>query len=254
MVSGVDDGVESARRTARAIPISNAMPTIDALAAILTARNLAALQGLKEDQWFDAKRAPGYDLATPAGRFELAKDVSSFANAEGGHIIVGLTTAVVPEEQTEQVNGLELLPQAAFNIGTIDGLLGEYLHPRVQGLNVAWVEDAASAGQGVGVILIPPMDHDKRFVLMKRVLDADTPLPQIVFGIAVRRGSNSIPLTVEQLHRICQEGRSSVPERLARIEAKLDSYTRDRAPEAADHRAAYAEEAQNRVRRILVDE
>jgi hypothetical protein len=52
------------------------MPTIDALAAILTARNLAALQDLKEDQWFDAKRAAGYDLTIEAGRFELAKDVS----------------------------------------------------------------------------------------------------------------------------------------------------------------------------------
>src|SRR5262245_1703642 len=89
----------------------NAMPTIETVAAILAERNLAALQGLREDQWFDAKRAPAYDLMTSAGRFELAKDVSSFANAEGGHIVIGLTTAVVPDEQTEQVNGLELLPR-----------------------------------------------------------------------------------------------------------------------------------------------
>ena len=90
---------------------------------------------------------------------------------------------------------------------------------------------------------------------MKQVLDADTLLPQIAFGIAVRHGSNSIPFTVEQLHRICQEGRSSVPERLVRIEAKLDSYMRDRQQEeAAGHQEAYAEEAQNRVRRILADE
>jgi hypothetical protein len=35
---------------------------------------------------------------------------------------------------------------------------------------------------------------------VRRFREADTPLPQIVFSIAVRHGSNSIPLTVEQLH------------------------------------------------------
>lgn len=231
------------------------MPAIDAVAQLLATRNLAGFVGLKEDQWFDAKRAPGYDLGTSAGRFELAKDVSSFANADGGHIIVGLTTSDVPDEQTEEVNGLELIVEGAFNVGAIQGVLNEYLHPRLQGLTINWVEDVAGGGHGVGIIRIPPMDHDKRFVLMKQVVDGETRLPQIVFGIAVRRGSNSIPLTVEQLYRICQEGRSSVPERLTRIEAKLDSYVRDRQQhEAAGRQEAYAEEAQNRVRRILTHE
>src|SRR5207244_2725189 len=127
------------------------------IAAILTARNLAGLQGLKEDQWFDAKRAPSYDLTTPGGRFELAKDVSSFANAEGGYIIIGLTTAEVPEEQTEQVNGFDLLAENSFNAQAIQGVLAEYLYPRVQGLQVSWVEGVDSAGLGVGVISIPQM-------------------------------------------------------------------------------------------------
>jgi hypothetical protein len=225
------------------------MPAIDAIAALLAAGDLAALQGLKEDQWFDAKQPPGYDLATPEARFELAKDVSSFANAEGGHIIIGLTTAVVPEEQTEEVNGLALLPENAFNVGAIQGVLNEYLYPKVQGLTLTWVEHTASPGQGVGVILIPPMPHDRRFVLMKKV---DATSSQIVFGIAVRQGSNSIPYKVEQLHAMCQDGRSGVAERLARIEAKLNSHLR--ATEAVEDQAAFAEEAQGRVQRILADE
>jgi len=231
------------------------MPTLDEISALLATRNLAGFVGLKEDQWFDAKRAPAYDLATEAGRFELAKDVSSFANADGGHIIVGLTTADVPDEQTEEVSGLDLLAEATFNVAATQGVLNEYLHPRLQGLTIVWVEDAAGAGQGVGVIRISPLDDDKRFVLMKKVLDAGTLLPQIVFGIAVRRNSNSVPLTVDQLHRMCQEGRSSIPERLTRIEAKLDSYMRDRQQqEAAGHQEAYAQEAQNRIQRVLADE
>jgi predicted HTH transcriptional regulator len=229
------------------------MPTIEKIAAILRNGNIAGLQGLKEDQWFDAKRAPSYDLTTAAGRFELAKDVSSFANAEGGYIIIGLTTAEVSEERTEQVNGFDLMDANSFDATVIQGVLAEYLFPRVQGLQVTWLEDNAMPGRGLGIILIPTMDHDKRFVLMKRILDADSPLPQIVFGIAVRHGSNSIPLTVEQLHRMCQDGRSSIPERLARIEAKLDSCIEDRGRQVGDE-AAYAEEAALRVQRVLTDE
>ncbi len=231
------------------------MPTIDETAQLLADRNLAGFVGLREGQWFDAKRAAGYNLATEAGRFELAKDVSSFANAEGGYIIIGLTTADVPEEQTEQVNGLDLLPGAEFPGAAIQGVLNEYLYPRLQGLTVVWVEDGAAAGQGLGVIRIPALENDRRFVLMKKVLDAETLLPQIVFGVAVRRNSSSIPLTVEQLHRMCQDGRNSVAERLTRIEAKLDSYMREREqPDAEGEQQAYAEEAQNRIQRVLADE
>lgn len=230
------------------------MATTDTIAGILTRGTLADLQGLKEDQWFDAKKASGYNLSTPAGRFELAKDVSSFANSEGGYIIIGLTTAEIQDEQTEQVNGFELFQQNSFNAAAIASVLSDHLYPKLQGLSVSWVENIASPGQGVGVILIPPVDHDKRFVLMQRVLDTDTRSRQIVFGIAVRRGSNSIPMTIGELHRMCQEGRASVPERLTRIEAKLDTCIRDRGREGSIDTATYAEEARNRVRRVLVDE
>ena len=67
------------------------MRTIESIAQLLATRNLSEFVGLKEDQWFDAKKAPAYDLATAPGRFELAKDVSSFANASGGHLFLGLT-------------------------------------------------------------------------------------------------------------------------------------------------------------------
>src|SRR5262245_4820938 len=131
------------------------MPTIETIAAILTQRSLADFRGIKEDQWFDAKKSPAYDLLTPAGRFELAKDVSSFANAEGGFIIIGLTTIEVPEEQTERVVDLDLLTETSLNVPAIQGVLAGHLYPRVPGIQVSWVEDANSAGLGVGVISVP---------------------------------------------------------------------------------------------------
>jgi predicted HTH transcriptional regulator len=191
------------------------LTTTEKIAGILASRNLSELLGLKEDQWFDAKQYPGYDLTTEAARFEVAKDVSSFANADGGHIIFGLTTTEILAEKTEEVNGLQLLASAAFDASAIPGVLGEYLFPKIPGLSVAWVEDATQTGLGVGVIHVPAMSHDKRFVLMKRVLDGESVLPQIVFGIAVRRGSNSVPYTVEQLHRMSKKRKIVLTDRLS---------------------------------------
>jgi len=79
------------------------MSTTDDIAEILKNRKLDALKGLRENQWFDAKRAAGYNLVIAAGRFELAKDVSALANAEGGHILVGLTTIDLPTSRLRRL-------------------------------------------------------------------------------------------------------------------------------------------------------
>jgi predicted HTH transcriptional regulator len=228
------------------------MSTTDDIVQILKSRDLASLKGLRENQWFDAKRAAGYNIAIASGRFEVAKDVSALANAEGGHILVGLTTIDLTDEQTEEVDGLDLLPSGAFNVVGLQGVLKEYLHPKIQGLEVFWVEDADGGGLGVGVIAVPTLPVDQRFVLMKQVLSEGEPVPQIVFGIAIRRGSNSVPLTVEQLHRMCQDGRSTVSERLTRIEAKLDALAR--AEETTISPPAFDPDVlEERLKRILGD-
>ena len=230
------------------------MTTLEAVAALLTARNLSGFLGLKEDEWFDAKGATPYDLNSPQGRMELAKDVSSFANAGGGYIVCGLSTTSVPEEQTDQVDALALIPQISFNASGIQGVLKEYLYPKISYLQVKWVEDADSSGLGVGAIFVPSQSSDNRFVLMKQVLDGDTALPQTVFGLAVRRGGSSKsihrrPTTPDLSRRTKRFGRTPYA-----VEAKLDSLIRnqtsDRSPIAVDLEG----EAQRRLERILGNE
>ena len=67
--------------------------SLKSIKTILDTRQFAALIGLDEDTWLEAKGRNPYDFTTPAGRYELAKDASAFANAEGGILLVGLTTA-----------------------------------------------------------------------------------------------------------------------------------------------------------------
>lgn len=201
------------------------LTTITLVQSILGSRKISSLIGHKEDLWFDAKSGH-YDLDSPIGRFELAKDASAFANAEGGFVIVGLQTKPVAQEKTEEVSGLDLLTEPAFNQAKVAGILREYLHPSVQDLSVSWVQDIAGGGKGVGVIFVPEQPLDRRFVLIKHVVDGSVAVKQFVFGFARRHDSHNIPLTIEQLHNMFQNGRTTGSERLNRIEGKIDHLTR----------------------------
>jgi hypothetical protein len=195
------------------------MATIADIEAILASGNLTPFVGRVEDHWFDAKRSAGYNLKDRTSQIELAKDVSAFANAEGGLIVIGLE----PEPaKPDAIKALDLIPETAFDRNAISGLLGEFLYPVIEEVDIRWVEDKATKGLGVGVIQVPTLPRDDRFVLMRRVIDEGVEIKQIVFGYAVRQGAHTKVLTIEEIHRICQHGRTSVAERLYRIEGKLD--------------------------------
>lgn len=92
--------------------------------------------------------------------------------------------ASVREEQTDKVTDLVLLAEAAFNVARVRGVLQEYLHPPVQGLEVLWVQDTAAEELGVGVVYVPEQPQDQRFTLMKQVIDEGVELRRFVFGFA----------------------------------------------------------------------
>lgn len=226
------------------------MSTIEEVQKLLTDRKLIEFVGRKEDLWFETKSGAAYDLNTPAGRWELAKDVSSLANSEGGYLIVGLKTNPIPEEQTDQVAELDLIAEASFPAGQVSGVLKEYLYPPVAGLEVGWIENEGGGDQGVGFIRVPAQP-DRRFTLMAQVVDENSQLRRFVFGFSRRHQSGNIPLTVEQLHKICQDGRSTGAERLTRIENKLDHLVSMAESAEVTEPQSYAEEMEERLKRII---
>ena len=81
------------------------MTTIEEIQAILESGDFGAFVNLRENQWFDAKGRIPYDLTQPADRYELAKDVCAFCNANGGYLVIGLQHEPILEEDTERVSG-----------------------------------------------------------------------------------------------------------------------------------------------------
>jgi hypothetical protein len=91
--------------------------SFESIKTILDTRQYAALIGLDEDTWLEAKGKNPYDFATPAGRYELAKDTTAFANAEGGILLIGLATAPAAEAKTERITAHDLCPKAELMLG-----------------------------------------------------------------------------------------------------------------------------------------
>jgi hypothetical protein len=63
---------------------------------------------MPEDLFLEVKGMVPYDLTTPSGRFQLAKDVSAFANAEGGHLLIGFIHEKLPTQRIDQIKELQL--------------------------------------------------------------------------------------------------------------------------------------------------
>lgn len=190
--------------------------------AILDAHDYNALIGLDEDTWLEAKGRNPYDFTTPYGHYELAKDVSAFANAEGGILIVGLTTNRLPESKIERIAAHDLCTQAEFPIQQYQGLIRTHIHPSIRGLRVDWLPVTPDGINGLGVIEVPEQSQNHKYFLNAKVVDSGTLVKQIVFGVAKRVEAANDPLSISELHKTMQTGKGSVPETLARMETKMD--------------------------------
>ena len=222
---------------------------------LFESHELTARVGRPETQTFEAKGASPYDLDTASGRYELAKDVSAIANAEGGFLVVGLTTEKSAIEALDKVSALDLIAEAAFPADQIGGLLREYVVPRISGVQIGWVADQLTPDRGVGVIQVPRQSDDSKPFLIARVVDGDEEVKQVVFGYCVRIGADVAPYDVIRLQRSMKQGMNSIAQRLEAIEQKLAVLLEAPEPVAiADNADAALEQGtllDERIRQIL---
>ena len=207
--------------------------SIDSVRLRLEGQDFATLIGVREDDWFEAKQNGCYDLNTAAGRYELAKDVCAFANAGGGFIVIGLQTQHLADEQTDEVSALDLFQEDAFNISQYVGVITEYVYPHLASLRVTWLSNSPTPDLGIEVIEIPLQDARRKPFLTTRVVDDGIHQRQIIFGWSRRNQSANDPLSISEIHKAVKSGMDPLPERLTRIEEKLDSVLQNqRVPQA----------------------
>lgn len=197
-------------------------PEIKNILEIIDKKDFLKFIDMKENQYFEAKNGNPYDFGDPNDRYELAKDVSSFANMEGGYLIIGLKTKRLDSEKTDIVTSLDLIKKVDFEEGKFSGVIKEYIYPQIDGLEIKWVGDKGNPGQGIVYIFIPKQNNDKKLFLIKNIIEEGKKLKEIVFGIARRDISSNQPLTIYQLYEKIKYGMSTNSVKLRRIEEKID--------------------------------
>jgi predicted HTH transcriptional regulator len=217
--------------------------SFESVKAILDTHTYNTLIGLREDAWLEVKSSTPYNLDLPEGRYELAKDVSAFANGAGGIVLVGLRTTKQETTQTEEITAFELCPQDAFISHRYVSLIEAYIHPAIEGLNVYWSPVSEDGTQGLGVIEIPAQTPERQYFLIANAVDGGSRIRQFVFGIVRRNESSNDPFTIAQLYEYMQKDKNSLSQTLTRMEEKLDAIigNQSRSVESPDPEELYTE-------------
>jgi len=179
--------------------------------------------GTPESLWLDAKVIP-YALGSPKDRYELAKDVSAFANAEGGFVLVGFDEdRTDPTKPVPIISSLVPFPEAAFPANNYLGMLAHYVHPKINGLTAYWKVLGDHSVNGVGIIEVPPQEAERKYFLISRVVEENTLVQEIVVGLVQRKDTDNLALDRQQLYQLMQQGKHETPTLLRQIDGKLDA-------------------------------
>ena len=102
--------------------------TKDDLERIINSNNFEELKGKYEYEWFECKSQP-YLLNDNKGKRELAKDVSSFANSDGGYIVIGVKTTKDDTHIGDKINEIRPFDSNLINEEQILKTCDEWIYP-----------------------------------------------------------------------------------------------------------------------------
>lgn len=196
--------------------------TKERLEEILKSGDFDALIGHAETEWFECKSQP-YSTDTEGAKRELAKDASSFANASGGKIFIGLKTEPSDTHFGDEVVKVVSLAPGVVNATQYRDLIATWIYPQIDGIEVKWHQLKSDPTQGVVVIHIPPQKDAVKPFLFVKPMDGGKG-SGIVFGYAERRGDSSKPLSIVDLQTALRSGfnfEKQLRERLDGIETLL---------------------------------
>lgn len=188
----------------------------ESAAVVIRAGHPELLVGLFENDWFDAKRVP-YRLSEKAEQYELAKDVSAFANANGGLILLGAKTKGRPAgDEVKSINGCRLTDLRADQMRA---LIKKRIYPRVEGVSIEPIP-IWSREKGVVLIQIPPQPESQKPFLVVGTRSGDA-ISELGFTYAVREGEDAEAPRIEVIHQLIRAGKAALAQEdsLSELEA-----------------------------------
>lgn len=171
---------------------------------VITTFEFNQLIGEVENVWFDCKSQP-YQVQDDVGKRELAKDVSSFANVQGGIILIGIKTEKSAVHFGDEIKAIRPFSQDLLDPSQYKNIIKAWIYPEVEGIDIEWLPTKENSAKGVVVIKIPVQKESLKPFLITKTLDGNKRV-EIVFGYAERKGDSSMPTSVIDLQRALRSG------------------------------------------------
>ncbi|WP_371523239.1 helix-turn-helix domain-containing protein [Kitasatospora sp. NBC_01300] len=163
------------------------------------------LLGTAENDWLDFKTAP-YDLKTPHGKAELAKDVAAFANRGGGLIVFGVKAVQRSGELYETAEQLTPFDPARISADTYNKVLASEVRPLLSvKLKLFAHPDNQDGTTGSYLVLdVEQLPEDQRHALVRRtIVDG-----KVTDGwcVPVRNGDQTAFMSADDIYTLINSG------------------------------------------------
>lgn len=198
--------------------------SIKELESIIKDGDFSKLIGESESEFFDCKRNV-YDLKKNMLKYELAKDVSAFANAGGGYILIGIETKKSEKSFYDEVIAIHPFKEGVCNPIQYVDIVSDWLYPKLRGIEARWYPSKENPSKGIFVIEIPNQPEINKPFLIKRTIQDTGKICEVLFGYSERKQESNDPKTVVELHQILRDG-LNLDARLQSIEANIQELSK----------------------------
>jgi len=178
---------------------------IKELESIIKVRDFNRLKGKFESAFFECKEEP-YNLKNNSSKFELAKDVSAFANAGKGYILIGIKTERIKMRPCDKVIDFRPLEQNICNPEQYIDVISKWVYPKLKDIEAKWYPTKENSNKGIFVVKIPTQPKIQKPFLISRTIKESEKLCEVLFGYCERKQENNDPKTVVELQQILRDG------------------------------------------------
>lgn len=209
--------------------------TSEAIIKLLSEQVFEKFKGVRESQQFEFKQKRPYDFTdtniqkNTLATAELAKDIASMGNAEGGVIICGLTR--------KEQNGRDIVDEYDFvakedfyKEQDIIGRIKLTIYPIMDNIALNWFPSKENPQLGLGVIIVSPQKEEKKFFVVKVCVIEGETLKGNYFGIPIRKDDKldwfelkDMPFLRQKIPTSTQEQYTGIMSELKDIRASLIS-------------------------------
>lgn len=179
--------------------------SIKELKSIIKDCDFNKLKGESESEFLDCKREV-YDLKNNLSKYELAKDVSAFANAEGGYILIGIEAKKSEKSFYDEVIAIYPFKERVCNPKQYIDIISDWIYPKLRGFDARWYPTKENPSRCIFVIEIPNQPEINKPFLIKRTIQDTGKKCEVLFGYSERKQESNDPKTVFELHQILRDG------------------------------------------------